>query len=258
MDLHIPAKGNKKLETLVDRINKDEELMTYLQCANIIAIDRLGYNDHGPTHVKIVSNIGLKLLRMLIEAKQKPGIVKDHKMKNEDAEVVIVLACALHDVGHIVHREEHSAHSIPLSLRFLDRLLDGLYTTREKAIITSEVLHAIICHNTPAQPLTLEAGVLRVADALDMEKGRARIPFNAGEVNIHSVSAMAIDKISIEKGDDKKPIKIVIDMCNSAGIFQIDELLADKLKGSGIEDYIKIVVQVRPEGETRILDKFEF
>lgn len=257
MDLHLPVRGNKKLEEILKRVNEDKELETFLQCANIVAIDRLGFNDHGPVHVKIVSNIGLKLLRMLVEAGLLPSIVKDHKLKDEDAEVVVVLACVLHDIGHAVHRELHETYSIPLSSKFIDRLLEGIYPVREKTIITSEVLHAIICHDKMAKPLTLEAGIVRVADALDMEKGRARIPFNAGEINIHSVSAMAIDKITIEKGEEK-PIKIIVDMCNSAGIFQIDELLSDKIKGSGLENYIKVVVQVRPEGETKIVDRFEF
>ena len=259
MDLHIPVKANRKLEMVLAKINADEELFTLLQCANVVAIDRLGYNDHGPTHVKIVANIALKMLRMLVEAGQIPGIVKDHKLHNDDAEVVVVLASVLHDIGHIVHREEHEKYSIPLAFRFMDRLLDGVYPVRERTIIAADVLHAIICHDTLMKPLTLEAGIIRVADGLDMEKGRARIPFNAGEINIHSVSAMAIDKITIEAGDDKsKPIKVLIDMSNSAGIFQVDELLGEKLKDSGIENLVKVIVQVRPEGETRIIDKFEF
>lgn len=257
MDLRIPTKGNKKLEKLLEKVYKDEELETFWQCANVIAINRMGFNDHGPTHVKIVSNIGLKLLRLLVEAGITPSIVKDHKMDVDDAAVVVALACILHDIGHVVHREAHEAYSVPLALQFLDRFLKGIYDTRNKVIISSEVLHAIICHDKLARPFTLEAGIVRIADALDMEKGRARIPFNAGEINIHSVSAMAIDKITIEKGEEK-PIKVIIDMCNSAGIFQIDELLGEKIKGSGLEDYIKVVVQVKPEGETRIVDKFEF
>lgn len=257
MDLRIPTKGNKKLEKLLQKVYKDQELETYWQCANVIAINRLGFTDHGPTHVKIVANIGLKMLRLLIDAGITPGIVKDYKMTNEDAEVVVALSSILHDVGHIVHRENHHAYSVALAMRFLDRLLVDIYDVKSRAIITSEVLHAITAHNTATHPLTLEAGIVRVADALDMEKGRARIPFNAGEINIHSVSAMAIDKITIEKGEDK-PIRVIVDMCNSAGVFQIDDLLGKKIKGSGLEDYLKIVVQVRPEGETRILDKFEF
>jgi metal-dependent HD superfamily phosphatase/phosphodiesterase len=105
-------------------------------------------------------------------------------------------------------------------------------------------------------PLTLEAGVVRVADALDMEKGRARIPFQSGRVNIHSVSALAIDKVRVRKGTER-PILIEIEMNNSAGIYQIDELLKDKLEKSGIRDKITIVTLVAKE-EKRIVECLKF
>ena len=44
----------------------------------------------------------------------------------------------------------------------------------------AEALHAIIGHRRRGDPLTIEAGVVRVADALDMEHGRSRVPFEAG------------------------------------------------------------------------------
>ena len=48
-----------------------------------------------------------------------------------------------------------------------------------------------------APPLTLEAGIVRVADALDMAKGRSRIPFERGRVSIHSLSAAAIESVPL-------------------------------------------------------------
>src|ERR687898_808181 len=50
--------------------------------------------------------------------------------------------------------------------------------------------------------LLVEAGVVRVADALDMAQGRSRIPFEAGQIGIHSLSAAAIDEVKIEAGDE--------------------------------------------------------
>jgi metal-dependent HD superfamily phosphatase/phosphodiesterase len=118
-----------------------------------------------------------------------------------------------------------------------------------------EVLHAMISHRSDLQPLTLEASVVRVGDALDMEKGRARIPFSAGSVNIHSVSALAIDKVRIEKGDER-PIRVEICMNNSAGIYQIDELLRDKIAKTSIRDKMTIVIQV-PKEEKRIIEELK-
>ncbi|MGZ3536079.1 MAG: HD domain-containing protein, partial [Thermodesulfobacteriota bacterium] len=118
-----------------------------------------------------------------------------------------------------------------------------------------EVLHAIISHRAEGRPLTLEAGIVRVADALDMAEGRSRIPFQEGLVNIHSVSASAIEKIRIEKGE-LKPVRIVVWMNNSAGIFQIDELLKHKLRGSGLENYVEVEAMIEGETEKKLIHKF--
>ena len=117
------------------------------------------------------------------------------------------------------------------------------------------LLHAIIAHRRRGDPLTLEAGIVRVADALDMAKGRSRVPFEAGRMNIHSLSAAAIDEVRIDAGEDKA-VRIEIDMNNSSGIFQIDELLATKLRGSGLEDHVEVVAQIEAEHEKRLVPLF--
>ena len=83
-------------------------------------------------------------------------------------------------------------------------------------------MHAIISHRSKGAPFTIEGAILRVADALDMARGRSRVPFEAGHTNIHSLSAYAIEKVSISAGEEKA-VRIEIEMSNSAGIFQVDE-----------------------------------
>ncbi|MCI2429268.1 HD domain-containing protein [Candidatus Acetothermia bacterium] len=255
MPLNIPVKQNKKLETVVQRINENITISTYWYCSNITAIDRMGINDHGPVHIRIVANLALKILRMLIEANVQPSVEKHHKLTRDDAEVIVVLAAALHDIGHIVHRANHEPFSVALAANLLSELLVGLYEPRERAIITAEVLHAIYAHDTHVEPLTVEAGALKIADALDMEEGRARIPFKAGSLTIHAVSATAIEDVQIRKGD-KRPICIEIKMSNSAGIFQIDNLLKEKLKRSGLAEYFEIRAEITGE-EKKLIERYE-
>jgi len=243
MNLQISTKGNKKLEAIVSRALKDVELANLWKASNVMAIDRMGYNDHGPTHVKIVANTALKMLRLLSERGKVPSIVKDHSMKQEDAEVVVVLGSLLHDIGHVVHRENHEQFAVPLAMPVIDRLLQGIYDKVSAATMRGEILHCIISHTSGVIPHTLEAGIVKVADALDMEKGRARIPFRTGSVNIHSVSAMAVDKVQVRAGTDE-PIEIEITMNNSAGIFQIDNLLRNRIDESRLADDIKVVVMI--------------
>ncbi len=252
----VPCGENKKLCKLVEKIRYDIELNTLWKTSNIIAIDRLGFSDHGPVHVKIVANLALKMLRILISRGIVPSIVKDYNMSNEDAEIIVVLAAALHDVGHAIHRTEHEDNSIVLAAPIIDRLLNGLYEDEEKTIIKAETLHAIFSHRASVIPLTIEGGIIKIADALDMEEGRARIPFQMGEVNIHSVSAMAIKEVTVMEGE-KKPLKIYVKMRNSAGIFQIDELLKNKIETSGIKNLVEVVAEVIGEKEDKIVERVE-
>ena len=119
-------------------------------------------------------------------------------------------------------------------------------------MIVSEVLQSITSHRADGQPLTLEAGILRVADALDMEQGRSRIPFERGHVGIHSLSAAAIEDVSIAEGE-AKPILIEIAMNNSSGIYQVDGLLKAKLRGSGLEPYVEVLAHIDTEAEKRLV-----
>jgi len=253
--IRVPARHNPRLQQVIDRVNADVELYTLWQAVNINAVQRLGMSDHGPVHVQIVTNIALKLLRLLGERGVQPNLVTDHELTSEDAEVVVVLASLLHDLGMSIHRMDHEQYSLFLARPKIGELLDGLYEVPIRAILTSEILHAIISHRAGGRPFTLEAGVVRVADALDMAEGRTRIPFEAGQVNIHSVSALAIERVSIEEGLDK-PIRISVRMNNAAGIFQLDELLKDKLEGSGLEPYIEVEASTEGDADKKLIKTF--
>jgi uncharacterized protein len=255
MPFKVPCRENTRLAGLVERIQADLELNTLWRCANVTAIDRSGISDHGPVHIQIVANIALRLMRMLVAAEVKPSIATNYEMTNDDAEVVVVLAAALHDLGMAVHRENHEQFSVALAAPRLPALLAGVYEPEPATIITAEVLHAIYAHQSETRCLTIEAGVSKVADALDMTKGRSRIPFEAGRVNIHSLSAASIEKVRLGKGQEK-PIRIEIDMSNSAGIFQVDELLKYKLRSSGIDKYIEVAALVRGETEKQLVRLF--
>jgi metal-dependent HD superfamily phosphatase/phosphodiesterase len=254
--LVVPERGNAKLRRLIERANADDELYALWIAANVTAIDRLGMTDHGPVHVKIVMNLAVRMLRLLMERGVEPSIVWDYGLERHDAEVVVALAALFHDVGMSIHRADHEAFSLFIAQSKLGDYLDELYTPPEATIVRSEVLHAIIAHRAGGEPLTLEAGTVRIADALDIAKGRSRIPFESGAISIHSVSAAAIDAVRIEPGT-KKPIRIVIEMCNSAGVFQLDELFRKKLGGSGLEPHVELEAQVLGEGEKRLLERFE-
>jgi metal-dependent HD superfamily phosphatase/phosphodiesterase len=252
MRINVPVRGNHKLRTLVERVNDDRQLKGWWHAANINAVVRMEINDHSWVHIQIVANIALKLLRQLTKHGVEPSLVRDYGMTRDDAEMVVVLGALLHCVGMAVHREGHEDFSLFLAEPKMRALLDGIYDEPDLTIITVEVLQAITSHRDYGKPLTIEAGIVRVADALDMAKGRSRIPFERGSVSIHSLSAAAIDDVEIKDGE-QRPILIEILMNNSSGIYQVDGLLKAKLRGSGLEPYVEVVAHIDTEAEKRLV-----
>jgi metal-dependent HD superfamily phosphatase/phosphodiesterase len=255
MRVRVPTRGNRRLERLLEVVNADEQVKAWWHASAVNATRRLGMSDHSWVHVQIVLNIALRLARLLFRRGVQPSATADYGMSDHDAEVVIAAACLLHCVGMSIHRDDHERFSLFLSADKLPELLATLYDEPDRTIITSEALHAIVGHRRKGAPFTVEAAIVRIADALDMARGRSRVPFEAGHQNIHSLSAYAIEEVRILPGRDRA-VRVEIQMSNSAGIFQVDELLATKLRGSGLEEHIEVIARIDAEHEKRLLTVF--
>jgi uncharacterized protein len=254
MRVHAPSERNPKLARVLEAANASTQLKARWHAAQVTA-ERLGMSDHSWVHLQIVLNGALRLFRLLRGRNVKSAIETDYAMGADDAEVVIALACLLHDLGMSIHRVDHEAFSLFLAADQMESLLAGVYEEPERTVVASEALHAIIGHRKGGRPLTLEAGIVRVADALDMEHGRSRVAMETQLPNIHSLSAAAIDEVRIVQGEERV-IRVEIEMNNSAGVFQVDELLANKLRGSGLEQYIEVIARIDAEHEKRLLEVY--
>lgn len=252
--IHVPINGNNLLEKALSAINENEEIKTLWKVININAIERLGMSDHGPVHFQIVANIAIRLTRIMAKNKIAMSICKDFNLDYKFAELVVLLTSLFHDLGMSINREGHEEFSLFLANNLLREILSFL-PTEERTIVTSETLHAIISHRSDGRPLTIEAGIVRVADALDMSNGRSRVSYQAGKIDIYSVSAYAIDGVEIREGVEK-PIQIDIAMNNSAGIFQVDELLKSKINHSGIEKYIEVKAFIKGDREKKLIGEY--
>jgi uncharacterized protein len=255
IDIRVPTHHNSLLEKTLALINEDIEIKTIWRVNNINAIDRLGMTDHGAVHFQIVANIALRLARILEKCQVVMSVKQYYDLSTDYAELIILLASLFHDLGMSISREGHEEYSLILANDILHRILDFL-PVEERTIVTSETLHAIISHRSDGVPYTIEAGIVRVADALDMSEGRSRIPYQAGKMDIHSVSAAAINKVEILEGTER-PVQINIWMNNIAGIFQVDELLRRKLGGSGIEKYVTVSAYLMEGEEKRLVKEFQ-
>jgi uncharacterized protein len=246
-----------KTKVVWDMLCNDSFLSSQWDMADYIAVTKMQYNAHGKVHAKIVTANALHMLDLLLEAGVQPDIVKAASETEsgdfvesgdiDDAYLILLLSGLLHDIGNQVNRADHNLHSEILAVPILDRILPQVYPEiRKMGIIRGFILHCIYTHMETTTSYTLEASLLKVADGTDMTKGRGRMPFEMGNVNINCVSAMSIEEVKIEKGIDK-PVSIKINMSNSAGIYQVGEILHKKLVSGIAGKYLEISAQTMPE-----------
>jgi uncharacterized protein len=256
--INVPTNGNLLLEKVVTQINLNREIKTLWRIINVNAIERLGFTDHGPTHFNLVANYGLQIARILEKKGITMSIVHDFGLTNDHAEIVIFLACIMHDLGMSIHRVNHEQFSLFMARDFLKEVL-GFMTIEDRTVVISETLHAIISHShgSEGETSTIEGGIVRIADALDMSKGRSRIPYRMGKIDIHSVSANAIESVGVNEGPEtssgrSKPIEIKIVMTTEAGVFQVDDFTTEKLQASKLSKYIDVTSYLKENGVERV------
>jgi metal-dependent HD superfamily phosphatase/phosphodiesterase len=260
--INIPINGNVLLEKVLNQINSNREIKTLWKIINVNAIDRLGFTDHGPMHFNYVANYGLQIARILKKRGVVMSIVHDFGLTYDHAEVVIFLGCIMHDLGMSIHRVNHEMFSLFIARDFMKEIL-GFMPIEERTVVISETLHAIISHShgSAGKTSTIEGGIVRIADALDMSKGRSRIPYKMGKIDIHSVSANAIESVEVKAGPEinsgrSKPIEIKIVMTTEAGVFQVDDFIEEKLEVSGLNKYIDVKSYLKEHGTERLYKSY--
>lgn len=247
---------DERVNEILTFMEEDEEVTVYLEAQNINPVNRMGYNDHGSKHIEIVYNRALCLYDLLKQGGVEFNGAREQGLDEADEPVIIALGALLHDIGHVVHRHDHAYYSIPLAADILDRILPEFYDTADAVRVKGEVLHTIVCHHKTEKPLTLEAGVVRVSDALDMEQGRSRVPYESGGRGINTVSSQAIERVCLRKSSEH-PVLVEIEMTNAAGVYQVDNLLKKKINNSGLKDYMRIVAVNSHESEDNIVERIE-
>lgn len=239
----VPAKHNPKLLALVERINADEEVWQWWRCAHVNASERLGLADHGEVHARIVANAALRLLRLLCAAGHLPGAVAQHHLALEDAEVIVVLAAALHDVGLAIHREQAALFGPMLAHAKTKELLAGLFPVRKRTILVAETMHVLVAQHSQSPCLTLEAGVLKLAEALDLAAGRARLP--------ESLTAM-VTEVIIRRGQ-RRPVCVELRLAPEVGHLSMDDGLQLALNQSALVEFVEVIATPSPESPAALI-----
>jgi len=236
----------------------DDEILHSQEFANTVSITRLGYNDHGPVHMRTVTYNALLMIDLLKKAGIKTTLEKDGCGDYEDSVLSVMIGAMFHDIGMGMGRQNHEYHSTVLACPIIDRMLKELYeeSVYKRMMVRAVSLETIAGHMGTISTSSLEAGIVQTADGCDMTKGRARIPISLGLTprvgHIHQFSANSIEKVTIVSGGEK-PIRIDVDMSRQVGLFQIEEVLMHKISSSTIKQYIELYANVKDEESRRYL-----
>ena len=252
LDRKILKKLGGKCYAAVEYMIQDPEIKYLQDYANTVSIKRLNYNDHGPVHMRKVALNATIMAELLKQGDIKFNLEVEGCGSYEESLKAVLIAAFLHDIGMSIGRQEHEKNSVILAAPIIERILRHIYgdNIEKIVILRSLALECISGHMGTQKIHSLEAGLVLIADGLDMEKGRARIPMlieTASRVgDIHKYSATAIQKVSIEEGQ-KKPVKITVAMSESVGLFQIEEVLFAKINSSPMKPYIELFAAVGDE-----------
>lgn len=240
------VESSELLRKAYEILEHDEEVQELIKMANIMAVGRLKYNDHGIIHSRIVSGAALEIFDRLVRSGIRPTTIEFGTARSiDEAKLVVLLASYLHDIGNAVHRINHEMIGAILAKDLIDRILTTVIPDidKRKYMLRQEVMHAIYATEMSTNALTVEAGVVKIADGTDMAEGRARIPYKLGKLDMHAVSALSIKKVAINS-DGSTPIRIEIFMEDFAGLFQVEAVLRPKILSSGLQKYVEVYANV--------------
>lgn len=245
-----PDKDDLPLKVAKILVN-DEEIQAVQDYANNVSIVRLGFNDHGPVHMRTVCRNALKMLKILYQAGITTSLETEQAGSFSDSVTAVMIASFLHDFGMTIGRQDHELYSGILGFGIINRILEQVLPEKEnlkrRVIIRSMAMEGIIGHMGTRRIHSIEAGLILIADGCDMTKGRARIPMEISTKpsvgDIHKYSANSIESVKILKGEEK-PIKIEVHMSADVGFFQIEEVLLQKINSSPAKNFVELYAGV--------------
>jgi metal-dependent HD superfamily phosphatase/phosphodiesterase len=236
----------------------DDEIQSLQEYANTVSIKRLGYNDHGPVHMRTVALNAVIMMGILRQAGIQTSLETEECGAFEDSLTAVLIAASLHDLGMSIGRQDHELHSAYIAYPIIDRILKEIYSgdIARRVMIRSLALEGISGHMGNRVIHSLEAGVILVADGCDMKKGRARIPMALSSGprvgDIHQYSANSIEEVRIQAGKEK-PIRIEVLMSSEIGLFQVEEVLLGKIAASTAKSYIELYAVVKNDEPKKYL-----
>ncbi|ASI99259.1 HD domain-containing protein [Thermococcus celer] len=235
--------GDRELYELYERTFR--EYRYYFETTNYIVLNVYGFNDHGPVHVLLTTRRALELLNIVKRFGMETTAEKLGKPLRW-SKFIVAFGALFHDIGNMIHRINHYEFSVFLAEPIIERLV-GEFEDRDPLLLKSLTLNAIYTHDEAVPCTTIEGSLVTIADGCDMEAGRSRLAYKRDKVDIHAVSALAIERVEIREGDEEQPILIEIWMKHPAGIFQVDEILTKKVRSSLLRGMVRLRIHAGEE-----------
>ncbi|VVB57339.1 Uncharacterised protein [uncultured archaeon] len=249
--LKLACAGFPKAWALSQSLIEDPQYISILEAANALVVNRMGYSDHGRTHALVVATNALMLLQAGQTLGWEPSFGKKEANASPDfadSAVVVMLGALMHDLGNSIAREKHWEFSVQLAQPILERLLSRAYRepVRQKMILN--ILEVVQSHDSAVCSYSLEGSIVKLADAMDCEGGRSRLPPAQANPNkrFHD-SSQAVDFVHLGPVAKGKPLPIWFELNDKAGLFQLEEIVAKRLETGVLGE--KVVVEAFIEGK---------
>lgn len=224
----------------------NDEINLAQDFANQVSIRRIRMNDHGRVHMRKVAFYAIQIASILHNKNILMNSEEEGWGDFDTSLFGIVYSALIHDIGMAVGRERHEFFSLSLCHDLIIKTLDHIYGENHSILKTglrSLIIESVAGHMGNQKIYSTEAGILMVADGCDLEFGRAKPPAKYNYLprvgDIHQFSAKTITKVEIIEGNEK-PIVINIHMNESAGLFQVEEVLLYKINLSPVKEYIEL------------------
>lgn len=255
-ELESSLETRPRSRSMYRALTTDPEAIALWDLANYTTVGKLGYNDHGPLHARLTGATAVRILDLLMASGQVPDVILMELGDHDDSTLVVLTAGMLHDVGNAIHRQDQARNGTLLADPILRHLLPSIYPdVRATTMIRTLILAAINAHDLVVPPLTLGASIVALADAIDVTAGRGQGTADLGRIDIHSLSTLAIDRISVSGGAER-PIQIDVEMHSDAGLFQVQETLVRKLLRTPLAGLVGVTACLMddPGRPTRTID----
>ncbi len=183
---------DSKEESLVtaETLEQDAEVMAFLKRTNE-QMAMLGYTEHGQRHASLVGNIAQNVLLRLGHSERMAQLA--------------AIAGYLHDIGNVIHREQHEWASAIIARDILLRL--GM-DFDEIALVMAAIGSTEENWGDPVSPIS--AAVI-LGDKSDVHRSRVQNP-DILTFDIHDRVNYAVQRSFVRVDGDKKTVTLELDI----------------------------------------------